>query len=135
LLLVNEVKADIPETKKHKNVEGKIWQVIQDSGSRSGPHPHWFGSSHPDLDPIYDKKLVPDQDLPWNQCGSTTLLSNQNNVTPRNMGLELTIFTVPVPFPTFEKLWFGFWLLKSCGSGSYVWKVTIPVPYVDHKKQ
>jgi hypothetical protein len=48
-------------------------------------------------------------------------------------------FTVPVL--SFEKLWFRFQLLKSCGSssGSYFWKVTVPVPvpapYLDHKKQ
>ncbi len=45
---------------------------------------------------------------------------------------------VPIPVPSFEKLWFRFQLLKSYGSGSYFWKVTVPVPvqasYLDHKK-
>ncbi len=39
----------------------------------------------------------------------------------------------------FRKLWFRFQLLKSYGSGSYFWKVTVPAlvpaPYLDHKKQ
>ncbi len=49
-----------------------------------------------------------------------------------------TVIFFTVPVPTFEKLWFRFQLLKSYGSGSYCWKVTVPVkvpaPYLDHKK-
>ncbi len=50
-------------------------------------------------------------------------------------------YLLPVPVPTFEKLWLRFRLLKSFGSGSgyYFWKVTVPVPiqapYLDHKKK
>jgi hypothetical protein len=52
---------------------------------------------------------------------------------PQRCG-TVTIFTAPVP--TFEKLWFRFRLFESYGSGSYFWKVVVPVPapYLDHKK-
>ncbi len=36
-------------------------------------------------------------------------------------------WNVMVPVPTFKQLWFRFLLLKSYGSGSYFWKVTVPV--------
>ncbi len=68
-------------------------------------------------------------------CGTVTIFYGSGS------GSDFWKVMVPVPVPTFEKLWFRFRfrLLKSygSGSGSYFRKVPVPVPatYLAHKKQ
>ncbi len=47
----------------------------------------------------------------------TFFISNSSLLIPR-LPYRKLFFRVPVPVPTFEKLWFRFQLLKGYGSGS-----------------